>query len=171
MRKFTEVKGNLITMAQQGHFEVISHGANCFCMMGAGIALPMRQYFSCDKFQLEQEKYKGDYNKLGQIDYEVVNRKTGLIFNDFDALLSVEGDVIENSLVVVNSYTQYHGGANLNYTALQMCLDKLNHTFKDRHIGLPLIGGGIAGGDPEIIKQMMKKTLVDVDVTLVLFDK
>lgn len=170
MSTFKEVTGNLITMAKEGHFEVITHGANCFCMMGAGIALPMKQNFSCDKFQLEQDRYRGDFNKLGQIDYEVVNRKTGLIFNDFDTLLSVEGDVIENSLVVVNSYTQYHGGANLDYTALEMCLKKLNHTFKDRHLGIPLVGGGIAGGNPTIIKEIMRKTLTDLDVTLVLFD-
>ena len=32
------IKGNLISLALAGEFEVIIHGCNCFCTMGAGIA-------------------------------------------------------------------------------------------------------------------------------------
>ena len=32
------VTGDLIALAQQGTFDVIAHGCNCMCQMGAGIA-------------------------------------------------------------------------------------------------------------------------------------
>ena len=32
------IKGDLIKLALQGEFDVIVHGCNCFCTMGAGIA-------------------------------------------------------------------------------------------------------------------------------------
>ena len=46
------IKGDLIALANQGHFEVITHGCNCFCTMGAGIAVPMKQNFKCDQFPM-----------------------------------------------------------------------------------------------------------------------
>jgi len=67
--KYQEVNGDLISMALKGDFDVITHGCNCFCNMGAGIAIPMKNNFKCSSFPLENEKTKGDINKLGQIDY------------------------------------------------------------------------------------------------------
>jgi len=32
------IQGNLIQFAQNGGFDLIVHGSNCFCTMGAGIA-------------------------------------------------------------------------------------------------------------------------------------
>jgi len=32
------VDGDLVQMAKEGKFDVIAHGCNCFCAMGAGIA-------------------------------------------------------------------------------------------------------------------------------------
>ena len=65
---YNEVKGNLITLALQGQFNVIAHGCNCLSNMGAGLAPQMAKTFGCDKFKMEM---KGpDINKLGCIDYE-----------------------------------------------------------------------------------------------------
>ena len=33
------IKGDLIKLAQKGKFDIIAHGCNCFCTMGAGIAI------------------------------------------------------------------------------------------------------------------------------------
>jgi O-acetyl-ADP-ribose deacetylase (regulator of RNase III) len=35
------VDGDLIKLALKGEFDVIVHGCNCFCQMGAGIAPQM----------------------------------------------------------------------------------------------------------------------------------
>ena len=39
------VYGDLIDMALEGHFDVIVHGCNCFCAMGAGIAKQIKETF------------------------------------------------------------------------------------------------------------------------------
>ena len=80
---------------------------------------------------------------------------------------------------VVNSYTQYNYGRNhsdgddkpLSYEALTLCLRKINHKFKGKHIGLPQIGCGLAGGDWEKVKAIIQKELVDCDATVVIYNK
>ena len=68
---YNEVNGDLIKLALKGNFDVIAHGCNCFCTMGAGIAPQMAAAFGADKFPMEQEK-PGNINKLGQIDYQKI---------------------------------------------------------------------------------------------------
>jgi len=43
--------------------------------------------------------------------------------------------------------------------------------FAGKHIGLPLIGAGLAGGDWDRIRVIIKKELKDCNVTVVIFDK
>lgn len=158
---YKEVYGNLITLGSEGEFDVITHGCNCFCQMGAGIAPQMAKAFGCDKFPKEAPEYKGDINKLGTIDYQKVAIGHGL------------------GLIVVNSYSQYHYGRNhadgvskpLDYDALTLCLRKINHTFKGKHIGLPQIGAGLAGGNWNRIKNIIQQELRDCEVTVVIFSK
>lgn len=159
MEKFNEVEGNLIVKALKGDFDVVVHGCNCFCTMGAGIAPHMAKNFGCDVFPLEHEDYRGDINKLGQIDYDVTLLTSG------------------KPLIAVNAYTQYGFGDKytegssqpLNYYALALCLQKLNKTFKGKHIGMPLIGCGLAGGNWEVVKELIIKNMPDVTVTIVHF--
>jgi|SRR6478609_4487349 len=158
---YKEVQGNLITMALEGQFEVITHGCNCMCAMGAGIAPQMAAEFGCDHFDLEQKEFIGDMHKLGDIDYELVN---------------IEERV--TPLYVVNSYTQYAPGWNpihkkripLDYSALRLCMMKINHIFKGKAIGLPQIGAGLAGGNWNYIKRIIRSELKDMDVTVVIFN-
>lgn len=163
MENYKEVIGNLITLANSGDFDVIAQGCNCFCVQGAGLAPQMVKYYETDKFPMEQANYRGDINKLGTIDYQI---KT--------ILIDSETDRIDSDLVVVNCYTQfdtaqYPGHRVLDYNALSLCLKKINHLFKGKRIGLPLIGGGLAGGDTEVIKAIIKREMPDCYVTLVLF--
>jgi O-acetyl-ADP-ribose deacetylase (regulator of RNase III) len=73
------IDGNLITLAKLGEFDVITHGCNCFCQMGAGIAPQMAKAFGCDKYDLEAKQYIGDINKLGNIDYREVFLYKGVV--------------------------------------------------------------------------------------------
>lgn len=152
------IEGDLIQMTFSQKFDVIAHGCNCFCTMGAGIALQMAYKFDCHKFPLEGPKYRGDIDKLGNIDSD---------WHDIGPLEGHDGWDVG----VVNAYTQFKPGADLSYAALELCLMKINKKFKGLKLGLPLIGGGIAGGDPETIINLMLKTLTDVDATLVLYHK
>jgi O-acetyl-ADP-ribose deacetylase (regulator of RNase III) len=40
------IRGALAKLVLDGQFEVIIHGRNCHCMMGAGIARTIKQGFS-----------------------------------------------------------------------------------------------------------------------------
>lgn len=157
LSNYSEVKGDLIKLALQGHFDVVTHGCNCLSKMGAGIAPQMAQTFGCDKFPMELMGPSID--KLGCIDYKTVNIDSG-------------------ELTVVNSYTQYKYGKNhkdgvdkpIDYEALTICMRKINETFKGKRIGLPKIGSGLAGGDWNQIKQIIKTELKDCEVTVVIYD-
>lgn len=157
---YKEVKGDLIELTLKGEFDVIAHGVNCQCVQGAGLAPQMVKVFGTDSFHLEHNDYKGDINKLGQIDYQ--KRYAG-----------------HKSFQVVNAYTQYKYGRNhtdgvqtpIDYEALTLCMRKINHRFAGKHIGLPKIGAGLAGGDWERIKSIIQNELTDCSVTVVIFEK
>jgi O-acetyl-ADP-ribose deacetylase (regulator of RNase III) len=157
---YKEVFGDLIDLAKGGHFDVIGHGCNCFCAMSRGIAPQMADAFGCHLFPMEDKSTSGDINKLGQIDWKVLNIAVGN--GDFD--------VTDHDLTVVNIYSQYTPNPAikpLDYEALTLGLRKMNHLFGGKRIGLPLIGGGLAGGDPTRIVEIIKKELKDCFVTVV----
>lgn len=155
---FKEIEGDLFKYTEEGMFDIIAHGCNCFCTMGAGIAVEMAKRFRANEYTLEQDEYKGDINKLGTIEYH-------------------KHWVGESKLIVVNCYTQYKYGINhidgdtkpLDYEALTLCMRKINHVFKGKSIGLPLIGCHLAGGDWNIVKPLLQKELKDMDVAIVHF--
>ena len=170
---YKEINGDLIKLALDRKFDVIAHGCNCFCTMGAGIAPKMAKVFGCDKF--EMERYKS-IEKLGNIDYQTFVLGKNAMWSLYDA----DNKLNEPELTVVNAYTQYSYGKNhkdgvdkpLDYEALTLCLRKINNVFKGKHIGLPgLIGCGLAGGKEEVVKEIIKKELKDCDVTIVYLNK
>ena len=161
MGSYIEIKGDLIKLAKEGKFDVISHGVNCVCTMGAGIAPQMASSFNCNKYPLEALSTRGDIDKLGRIDW------------GYYPILDKDEQVIKN-LVVVNSYTQYLPAPwlkPLDYEALTLCMRKINHGFKGKHVGLPQIGCGLAGGDWNKVKQIIQNELKDCDITVVIYEK
>lgn len=181
---FEEVEGDLIKMAQAGCFDVIVHGCNCFCTMGAGIAPQMAKAFAADEYQYEDQSYAGDINKLGTIDYGVsvfyqdgnqVDIKSKTMADTLLGWKIKDVDKIQHRVVVVNAYTQFGFGANhengtaapVDYAAMTLVFKKLNQKFKGKHIGMPLIGCGLAGGDWMVVRDMARTFLKDCDVTVV----
>jgi O-acetyl-ADP-ribose deacetylase (regulator of RNase III) len=154
--KYNEVRGDLIELAKAGEFDVIAHGCNCFCNMASGIAPQMARAFGCNLYPLENVNTRGDINKLGQIDFG-----TQLV-------------TLDKRLTVVNLYSQYIPAVHLkplDYEALTLGLRKINHIFKGKHIGLPQIGAGLAGGNWTRIKQIIQTELRDMDVTVIIYNK
>lgn len=148
------LEGDLIEYAKNGEFDVITHSANCFCRMGRGIAPQLDKEYGCGSFPLEHSKYRGDINKLGSIDYKDCN-----------------------GLIVINSYMQYHFhnpskyGVPIDYDAMRLCFRKINYIFSGKTIGLPMIGAGLAGGDWNIIKNIIYDELKDMNIKIVLYKK
>ena len=155
---YQEIDGDLIALSKEGKFDVIAHGCNCHSTMGAGIAPQMAKAFGCDRF--EMERLGITISKLGNIDYQHFLIK-------------------EKELTVVNAYTQYNYGRNhingdakpLSYEALTLCMKKINLIFSGKHIGLPKIGAGLAGGDWDLIKAIIQRELRDCKVTVVNYKK
>ncbi len=141
-----EINGDLIKLAMNGYFDVIAHGCNCFCNMGAGLAREIKNQYP-NAFLADKKTSKGNELKLGTIS------------------ISEEVDVI-----VVNAYTQYKYGRNgnyLDYTALVGCMKEIKKRYSGKRIGLPLIGCGLAGGEWDKVKQIILDELKDEDVTIV----
>jgi O-acetyl-ADP-ribose deacetylase (regulator of RNase III) len=177
------IEGDLIKLALEGKFDVIAHGCNCFCTMGAGIAPQMAETFGCDNYPMESIEFKGGINKLGQIDYDYYNLCINSTTNEFKIF---QHSIIRTQfkhwdclkiLTVINAYTQYNFKNNssnrtlLDYEALTLCMRKINHIFKGQHIGLPQIGCGLAGGDWDKVKNIIETELCDCNVTIVKFKK
>lgn len=174
---YIEIEGDLIVLAKQGIFDVIGHGANCFCTMKRGIAPQMAEAFRCDKFKLEDETYRGDINKLGQVDFNIYSEgPLGFAMwgniHSLDDAERLTWHKPTRHLAVVNMYTQYHWSTvdnqkPLDYDALSLCAKKLNHIFKGKHIGLPMIGAGLGGGDWDVIRGYLRSFITDCDITVV----
>lgn len=183
MNSYKEVEGCLIEKSLNGEFDIIAHGVNCCCIQGAGLAPQMAKVFGTDTFPMEKITQRGNINKLGTIDYMSYEVKNNTAFRR-DYVGAVTHDM-GSTLIVINAYTQFNPGKNLDIEALKLCLRKINYKFRGAHIGLPLIGCGIAGGiwdydqlskeqlidnifNPvPMIKPIIEKELKDCDVTIV----
>lgn len=151
MSSFREVEGDLLQLAKDGQFDIIAHGCNCFRIMGAGIAAKISKQFP-EVYEADSGDRRTPISRLG--DYTKVQYYTK-----------------DSTLTVFNLYTQFLPGRNLDYEALTLSLRKISIdlTTHSKSIGLPLIGCGIAGGDWERVKEIIKTELRDLDVTIVHF--
>jgi O-acetyl-ADP-ribose deacetylase (regulator of RNase III) len=146
-------KGNLLDLAEAGEFDIVVQGCNCFNTMGGGIAREIRERYPMAA-EVDMETQKGDYNKLGSYTTAFTGK-----------------------FLIVNAYTQYNmsrGEDVFEYLAFELILQKLMHAYGDKRIGLPYIGMGLAGGDKEIILDMIEEFAYNVSskggrVTLVEF--
>lgn len=146
------INGNLLDMFDNGDFDVIAHGCNCHHTMGGGIAAQIANRYPGIYYIDYMYTKKGDINKLGTF---------------------TSGYPDNSDQRIYNLYTQYDFGGKgifVNYNALSLCLYKLNAIEKGKKVGLPLIGGGLAGGDEQTIKDIMERQMKDCDTTLVLWD-
>jgi O-acetyl-ADP-ribose deacetylase (regulator of RNase III) len=146
------VEGDLIKLALAGSFDVIVHGANCQCTMGAGIAKAIKLEFP-EAFEADLRTLKGDPSKLGTIS---------------------SADVVRSgrSLTIVNAYTQlnYRGPkVRVDYDAIRSAMREVRKQFGERRIGYPRIGAGLGGGDWARISSIIDEELAGVDHTLVEF--
>ena len=140
------VKGNLLALAEEGEFDVIAHGCNCLCVMGAGIALAISNRYP-QVYEADMQTVRGDYNKLGNFTHAKVTTKTDPV----------------RSFTVVNAYTQYTCASDdptkdmFEYDAFQLILQKMHHQFgPNTRYGFPLIGCGLARGDKDVIMNILE---------------
>lgn len=147
------VKGNIFDLAEQGEFDVVVHGCNCFCTMGKGIAKEVKTRYPW-VYEADLKTHKGDKDKLGTVSLEGVQAG-------------------QHTFSIINAYTQYDyrgsaGTVNLDYEALRSCFKHIKQRFSGCRIAYPKIGAGLAGGDWNIISAIIDEELEGEDHTLVL---
>ncbi len=144
------LKGDLVQFAQAGKFDVIIHGCNCFCTMGAGIAKSIRDCFP-EAYQADLLTGMGEKKKLGNYSMARIE-KSGNIFT------------------IINGYTQYDFtgcGMLVDYKAVQKLFARIKDDFSNQKIAYPKIGAGLAKGDWKVISCIIDKELHGEDHTLV----
>lgn len=139
--------GNLVTALLKGHIDVLVHGANCFCTMGAGIALEIKTKIP-GAYAADSKTKFADSSKLGSYSKYEFDNKT-----------------------VINLYSQYNYrgiGPNVNYQAIKEGFEKLNSEYKDKNLifGIPLIGCGLAGGDWSRVAKIINESTPDLNIIL-----
>ena len=139
-------------MAVNGDFDVIVHGCNCQCAMGAGIAKAIKEVFP-EAYKADRSTEKGSKTKLGTISFAVVTRGG-------------------NETIVVNAYTQFHWrgkGVLADYDAIRNSFKEIKKRFSGKCIGYPKIGAGLAGGNWRRISEIIDQELEGEDHTLVVY--
>ena len=148
------LKGDLLQFALTGRFDVIIHGCNCFCTMGAGIARLIRDNFP-EAYQADLKTRMGEKEKLGTYSLARIERN-------------------DNIFTVVNGYTQYDfsgHGVLVDYGAVRKLFAGIKNNFENQKIGYPKIGAGLAKGNWEMISDIISEELQGEDHTLVEYVK
>ncbi|MDF1663830.1 MAG: macro domain-containing protein [Planctomycetota bacterium] len=148
------IQGDLIELVLDGQFDVIIHGCNCQCAMGAGIAKTIKERLP-EAYQADRQTTKADKEKMGSYSKAFIVR-----------------DAVQ--FTVVNAYTQFHWrgkGVLVDYDALRAVMRAIRAEFTSLRIGYPKIGAGFAKGDWDIIAQIIDEELTGEDHTLVEFQE
>lgn len=136
-------KGNLLDMADNGDFDIIVQGCNCFNAMGAGLAPQIAKRYPMAE-AVDSDTIKGTIQKLGN---------WTMAWNTEDSNHPVQ-------FRIINAYTQYltsqQGEDVFEYAAFELILRKLAHQYGKQRYGLPYIGMGLAGGDKKRILAMIE---------------
>lgn len=139
------VEGNLLN-SKANH---IAHCANCFHIMGAGIAKEIREVYP-KAYKADLKTKRGDKNKLGTFSRAFIPNENKWIYN---------------------LYGQYdigcRNGPALDYKAFEKCLESLKINLEqytpDFILGFPwLIGCGLAGGNFKIVQPMIESIFKNV---------
>lgn len=161
------IKGNLIDLAEQGEFDIIVHGCNCFNTMGSGIAKEIL------------ERYPEAFNVDWRWDLGVYSNPT----HTLERIWKLGNYTVANvgKFNIINAYTQFDFNKRgeefidrFEYESFSLILRKLAAIYPNKRFGFPYIGMGLAGGDKDRIIAMLenfaeKVTAKGGSVTLVEF--
>lgn len=155
------VVGDIVSLAKEGHFDVLIHGAHCFNYMGHGVADSIAKAFPLS-FDADMATAKGDKGKMGTYSYAVCESDAG------------------HPLVVINGYTQYNYGvphyqskAGFDYTSFDGLCQRIHKRLGGRGLrfGYPLIGGDRGNAEHRKVLAIMERHFAAENRTLVLYNE
>lgn len=145
------VEGNLLDT----NCNLILHQVNCMGKMRSGVAKQIREKWGkvYEKFINTYKYTPSSVDLLGQVE---------------SVLVSDQGEQY-----VVNMYSQFNYGYNgdryTNYEALYKCLEQAGKVAKERNLTVALpyhMGCDRGGAQWNIVYEMIRYTMLDVDVTI-----
>lgn len=150
MGNYKEETGDLLEKMKLLRFDAICHGANCFSIMGAGIAKQIAEKYP-PVYEEDIKDSRSPIDKFGNLSYKYIP-----LYDTY----------------IVNLYTQYEPGPNFDYRAFKKSLKAFKSHFKEGlSVGFPQIGCGIGGGNWDIVRKMIRQELKDYFVTIVIYKK
>lgn len=140
----------------KGKEDVIVHGCNCFCNMGAGIAVQVARYYpgarAADDCQCGKKDKLGTYTKWTGQHYFYPERQ----------------------VTIINAYTQFIPKASAKpflYTAFVDVCRAILKNYYDESIAFPLIGACPVERHWKVIAKIMNEVFEDKTVRVYLYDK
>lgn len=157
------IKGDILTASELPGFVAICHQVNCKGVMGAGLALQIK-----DKYPEVYQKYRR-YCKDEH--YNPPQTLKSLLLGKIQIIYPEKGGLNPDDyhFCIINCFGQDGCGCGLqtDYLALKMCFSKINERFKGKRVALPFkIGCGLAGGDWNIVYSLIEKELCDCNVEI-----
>lgn len=146
-------KGDILDALEKNEIDVLVHGCNCDGGFGRGIAGQIRKKWP-SVARYYEDCFRLDFCILGNIDY---------VFFD------------NNRTYIVNAYTQQNygpvdKGPYVSYEAIRSIAQKVFYGFPDKKIGFPRIGAGLAGGNWEIIQNIIIEEAEYAEANVVFFE-
>lgn len=147
----TYIPGDLLS----SDCDVLAHGCNCFHSFGAGIARQFKEKYPTS-FDADLRSSRGDPEKLGTFTKA-----------EFDGKM------------IFNLYTQFRYGyppRQVDYNAVRDSLEAMKgylemfSDFDNIKIGMPKIGCGLAGGDWNIVEDIIEDVFCDKEVFVYVFE-
>ena len=145
------VQKDLIKAFKENEINVLIQQCICFHTLIAGLAKSIKLEYP-EILNVDLATPYGDKNKLGTFSYITPERKN-----------------ISQTGYIINLYGQYRYGKGLqtDYDAQRTGFKNIVEFLNNRgpvdtiKIGLPLIGCGLAGGDWNIVQQIIQEEIVD----------
>lgn len=128
---------------------VIVHGCNCFCTMGAGVAMHVADRYP-EALAADRATKKGDRGKLG----------------GYSFAYGYDGKLIVN---LYSQYTFWDKHDMFDQGAFHKGLDAIVKDVEANELAMPAIGLGLANGNPDEVFQSMSTVAKTYNKTILLY--
>lgn len=155
------VEGDMFKMAEQGLFDFVIQGCNCYNAMGSGVAKTVRDLYK-PAYNADLATKEGDLSKLGKFTIATIKGP----FHDSEEFR------------IINAYTQAGfwdtGKPNVDYEAVYDCFKSIKLIYDNYPSGLfkfaiPKIGAARGGGSWDIIEGIIDSVGIE-DLTCVVYN-
>ncbi|ALY07150.1 hypothetical protein VmeM32_00164 [Vibrio phage vB_VmeM-32] len=141
-----KIKGDIVDLINNSKLDTtyFAHGCNCQNVMGAGVAGALRKAFP-------------------PVYYTDLNYRSHK-YTNFSVYVK------SDNVIIINLYTQLHPGRVQNqdelYNAIRIGFEKLNRRYSGEYFIIPKIGSGIAGGDWNMIQEIINDVTPDISISV-----